>query len=394
MRRLAFASAVLLLLVAATEKWWDAYDRGVDAVNAKNYKAAADALTKAIAEMPNEGTNVRAGRSLITYLPHFWLGIAKFNLGDPEGALREWRISEEQGVIARTDYYTRMKEWIARAQTERQRNAETNAGAAKKAADRAISRALETQLAALSAGGDRAESYAAATRKLQDARTQFQKAGTDVAAYRTAEQSAQQAASLFTTAADEGRRQKAARASVPPPVKAKPQQQPIQQPVQKPVVQIAAPVPQKPAPLEPLDVQVITEAEAKKAVAAQEQKRNGAAAAQTKPLVAAPAVPKPVTGPAKVDLTPAYHAYARGDLVRSEELLTRMLATRPIPEAFLLRGCARYTRAMLSRTPDRLLAGATEDFRSALQRDRSLRLDADVFSPKLVAFFEQVRTKP
>src|SRR5687768_9718065 len=107
MKRLLVALLLLAFSAsaAAPEKWWDAYDRGVAAVNAKNYKLAAESLQKAISEMPAEGLNVRTKKSLITYVPHFWLGIAKFNLGDPDGALREWRICEEQGVLARTEYY-------------------------------------------------------------------------------------------------------------------------------------------------------------------------------------------------------------------------------------------------------------------------------------------------
>ena len=224
--------AVILLFVvslpafAAPEKWWEAYARGVAAVNARNYKVGAEALQKSIAEMPTEGTNVRTRKELITYVPHFFLGIAKFNLGDPDGALREWRISEEQGVVARTEYYASMKDWIARAQSEKQRNAQDSASVPKKAADVAISKALEMQLDALSAGGDRAESYLAAQRKLAEARAQFQKAGTDVNAYKNAEQTAQQAAALFNTAAADGKRLKAARAAAPPvrnaPVKVTP----------------------------------------------------------------------------------------------------------------------------------------------------------------------------
>ncbi len=209
MKRMAMALAALLLAAtsafAAPEQWWEAYARGVAAVNARNYKVAAEALQKSIAEMPNEGTNVRTRKELITYVPHFWLGIARFNLGDPDAALREWRISEDQGVVARTEYYARMKDWIARAQAQKQRNAQDSASAPKKAADVAISKALEMQLDALSAGGDRSESYMAAQRKLVEARAQFQKAGTDVNAYKAAEQTAQQAAVLFNTAAAEGK---------------------------------------------------------------------------------------------------------------------------------------------------------------------------------------------
>lgn len=380
MRRSAFAILVFVLLFAATEKWWDAYDRGVKAVNAKSYKVAQEALAKSIAEMPNEGTNVRAGRSLIVYLPHFWLGIAKFNLGDPDGALREWRISEEQGVIARTEYYARMKDWIARAQAEKVRNAQNTATAPKKAADTAISRALEMQLNALSAGGDRSESYLSATRKLQEARTQFQKAGTDVAAYKTAEQTAQQAASLFSSAADEGKKLKAARAAAPPPVVVKkPQPAPVVVQQAPPPVVVETP---PPAP-------VITEAEAKKAIADQEAKRKETPS----PAPATANLQPPTANSPVLDLRPAYRAFARGELARSEQMLTNILSTQQSAEAFLLRGCARYTRAMLSRTPDPLLLAATVDFRAALDRDRSLRLDRNTFSPKLVTFFEQVRSR-
>jgi hypothetical protein len=397
---------VLLLLIAtattlsaAPEKWWDAYSRGVAAVNAKNYKAAADALQKSIAEMPNEGTNVRTHKELITYVPHFWLGIAKLNLGDADGALREWRICEEQGVVGRTDYYARMKDWIARAQVEKQRNAQDNAAGAKKAADVAISKALGVQLDALSAGGDRAESYLAAQRKLIEARTQFQKAGTDVGAYRNAEQIAQQAAALFGSAADEGKKQRAARAAAPPVRK------PAPVPVKAAQMIPVAPLPVKvndtppPAPAvktETTAPEVITNAEVAKRIAQQEERRRKLEEAK-KPVAVAPAIvvtAPPLPPTQRPDLRPAYRAFASGNLAASEQLLTGILNAQPAAaEAYLLRGCARYTRAMLSRTPDPLLLAATDDFRAALQHNRALRLDREAFSPKLVAFFEQVRER-
>jgi hypothetical protein len=396
MKRIAMALLFVIALpaFAAPEKWWEAYARGVAAVNGRNYKVAAEALQKSLVEMPTEGTNVRTRKELITYVPHFWLGIARFNLGDPDGALREWRISEEQGVVARTEYYARMKDWIARAQTEKQRNAQDSASVPKKAADVAISKALEMQLEALSAGGDRAESYLAAQRKLGDARAQFQKAGTNVSAYKSAEQTAQQAAVLFNTAAAEGRKLKAARAAAPPPVR-----NPAPAPVK--VTQAAPPsakvIETPPAPLPKTETAtlVLSEAEVTKRIAEQEQRRKKLEEAQ-KPVVAATVdvtaaslSPAPAT---RADLRPAYRAFASGDLASSERLLTGILNARSAPaEAYLLRGCARYTRAMLSRTPDPLLVAATDDFRAALQRNGSLRLDHNAFSPKLVAFFEQVR---
>ena len=74
----------------------------------------------------------RARNEIITYTPHFWLGIAKFNLGDLDGALREWKTSEEQGVVQNTPYYAQLREWVARSNTEKQRLSE-NAAADSKA---------------------------------------------------------------------------------------------------------------------------------------------------------------------------------------------------------------------------------------------------------------------
>ncbi|HYM61627.1 MAG TPA: hypothetical protein VEZ11_12135, partial [Thermoanaerobaculia bacterium] len=93
MRRLVCLTVLLMaaLPLVAAEKWYEAYNRGVKAVNAKSYEAAVEALQKSIGEMPNEGTSVRARNEIITYVPHFWLGSAKFNLGDSDGALREWK---------------------------------------------------------------------------------------------------------------------------------------------------------------------------------------------------------------------------------------------------------------------------------------------------------------
>ncbi|HYC62322.1 MAG TPA: hypothetical protein VEK79_22410 [Thermoanaerobaculia bacterium] len=391
MTRALLALALLLATTAsaAPEKWWDAYARGVAAVKSSNYKVASEALQKAIGEMPNEATNLRAGKQLITYVPHFWLGIAKFNLRDVDGALREWKTSADQGVVARTEYYATMQDWVARAQTEKQRNAQNTASAPKKAADTAISKALERQLDALSAGGDRAESYLAAQRKLMEARGQFQKAGTDINAYKTAEQIAQQAATLFEKAAADGRKLKAARAATPPPAPKKvvvAQVMPVVQPVK--VEPPPPPVPQPKTETAPLPLPIITEAEVARRIAEQEEKKKKSEEAKQPVVVTATALPAP-------DLRPAFRAFASGDFSASEQLLTRIVNAQPAAaEAYLLRGCARYTRAMLSRTPDSLLVAATNDFRAALQRNRGLRLDRDAFSPKLVTFFENVRNAP
>ncbi|MBV8515872.1 MAG: hypothetical protein JO197_00590 [Acidobacteria bacterium] len=476
---------VAMPLFAATDAWWDAYQRGTTAVNARNYRAAADALQQALASNPNEGINIRTGNLLVTYVPHFWLGIAKFNLGDPDGALREWRMSEEQGAIAKTEYYARLKDWVARAQTEKQRIADNAASGPKKSAGDAISRAVLAQAAAAGAGGDRTDSYVAGLRKLQEANAQFRKAGADVDAYRGAEQIAQQASALFSTAADQAKKEKAARAAAAAAIPPKPRETAIVVPMSTPATTTTAPPPTpspapvvtaKPAPAQAQapsqtsgDIQ--SEAEVEANVAVQQYRRHigdAVAAARTPlqhrllqietregetlrrqlaaatndaefqriaraaaareqaltkrlaelmpappPAPAAVAATTPASSPAATpapaltsaptathasaptatpELRDAFRAYAAGDLASSETLLTNLLAQHATAEAYLLRGIARYTRAMLSRTPDALLAQATADFRAALTQNAALRLDTNAFSPKLVSFFDRVRT--
>lgn len=447
--------ALLLLVLAvpafaAPEKWLESYNKGVAAVNSAKYKAGADALALAIAERPTEATGIRVGQQIIAvYTPHFFLGIAKFNLGDVDGALREWKISEDQGVISRTEYYANLKDWVARAQTEKQRNAQSAATGPKKSADAAISRALSLQVEALSAGADRTESYRAALRQLREATGQFQKAGTNIEAYKSAEATANQAIALFTSAADEAKKLKAAAAARPAPVKQQPQPQPVQPKPAAPVIQTPPPAPVK------SDAQVSAEiavqnysrdvdaagrnakgevqnfvrTEAGVAEALRSQLANTKSDAEferiakmasarseampkriaelnkpkpapvvtaqmplpSNPVTQQPSNLEPQPSNLATDLRSAYRAFAAGDFSSSEEALTRMLREQPNAEAYLLRGCTRYTQAMLSRTPDALLAAASADFKAALAEKRALRLDPHAFSPKLVSFFEQVR---
>lgn len=363
MRRASVAAVLLAVALSASaaEKWWDFYKRGVDAVRAKNYEAGVESLQRCLAEMPNETGAARTRNEVIVYVPHFWLGIARFNLGDVDTALREWKISEDQGAVQATPYYAQLREWVARAQAQKQRNLENAATGSKRDANAAVGRAVSAQMDAVAAGADRGDKYRAAQRKLQEAMDAVASAGTDVRAYRHAAEIAQQARDQFVAAAEEAKQLRAARPAVVPKrvVPAQPVPQPVvppPEPVPQPVVtEVPAPTPE-PAPV-------------------------------PEPVIDL-AKPKPVEN-VRPKLEAAYRAFATGDLIASEQMLTRMLATRQSGEAYLLRGCARYTRAMLSRKAE--LDGATADFRAALRLNRALRLDPAAFSPKLVAFFEQVR---
>lgn len=430
------ALVILLLLAlpafAALERWYEAYNRGVNAVRAKNYEAAAEALGRAVAEMPSESAAARARNEIFTYTPHFWLGIAKFNLGDIDGALREWKISEEQGVVQNTPYYAQLRDWVARANVEKQRRTENAAGDSKREANAAVGKAVSAQMDAVAAGADRSDAYRAAQRKLQEALDTNAKAGVDIRSYKRAADLATQAREMFVGAADEAKKQKAARPPAVARVQPQPQPKPVEIPVPfepppapVPAPVAVAPVPQpQPAP-QPAPV-VESEALVSARLAVQNYRRRlidahlPTAEAQKldrqlagtpdektiarvveqvalkvkeldKPKEVEVTAARPPADP-RAELEAAYRAFAAGELAASDQLLSRLVGSDAGAEAYLLRGCARYTQAMLSRNRDAMLAAAAADFRSALKLNRALRLDRRAFSPKLVAYFDQVRS--
>jgi hypothetical protein len=430
--------ALLLLFLAApafAQSWYDAYNRGVSAVRAKNYAAGATALQAAIREVPQENAKLRATREFITYLPHMWLGIAKVGLNLPDAALAEFRLSEEQGVVQNTPFYAQMREWIAQAQQQKKKIAENAAAGSKREANTAIGRAVAAQSEALTAGADRSEGYRAAQRKLQEALDAFTHAGTDVAAYNRAGALAVQARELFAGAAEEAKKTKAARPPAPVPKPPPDIVVPFPGPQPKVVITNTAVTPPVPVPVPvPVTDTVVSESLAAARIAVQNYRRKLVEAKQPiidaahferdlagtpdektiarvvaqvseherrldeklkpKPIVPPPA-PAPAAAPVVVDthadLEAAYRAFAGGDLAASETMLSNAIAKSATAEAYVLRGCARYTRAMLSRAPDALLGSAADDFRTALRMNAALRLSDGAFSPKLVAFFENVR---
>jgi hypothetical protein len=453
LRALLVASFVLAASpLTAAEKWYDWYNRGVAAVRATNYREAADALQHSVAEMPTESTSARAGNVIITYVPHFWLGIARYNLGEVDAAIREWKTSEEQGAVQNTQYYGQLREWVSRANSQKQRNSESAASESRKAADAAMSKALAGQMTALGAGADRSDSYRAAQRKLQEALDVFNKAGTDIRAYQRATDLAGQAREMFASAAEEVKKAKAARPPAPAPAPAvvpatppRAQPQPIVIPFspppptpapqpEPPKAQLAPPPAPAPAPVEsealvsariavqeykrhlldanlpPREAQALEkrltahpdEAAAVMAAVQKGEKllaaKRAPAPAPVLPVGSPPVASLPVGGQAPPPVQPAaaapsplidaYRAFAGGDLARADGLLTRLVASNATADAYLLRGCTRWTQATLRRAD---VKAATDDFRAALKLNRGLRLDPVVFSPKLVEFFEGVR---
>ncbi len=353
----------LLVIAAIAVAAMNSYQHGVKAVQAKDYATAIDQLQRAIGTAPSEGPN---------YVPHFWLGIARYETHDYDGALRDWKISEEQGVVQGTEYYARMREFVALAQRAKGEAAHNAVAEPRKNADAAMSRAMSAQMEAVGAGGDRLDAYRSGKRKLEQALADFNHAGNDAQVYQRAADGANQARELFSDAADEAKRAKAAAAAKPKPQITIAASKPISVPKLEPAAPPPAPVP--------------VESEASVEARIREQQEHAKAImSKTKPSIVIAEAPR--VNP----IEPAYRAFARGDLATSEQLLNALLAQKPTAEAFLLRGCTRYTRAMLSRTPAPLLTDATADFREAVKLNRAAHLDTAVFSPKLVAFFEQSR---
>jgi hypothetical protein len=430
----------------AAESWSDAYNRGIDLVRAGKYQPGAQALQHAIDEAPQENATARVRDQIFTYTPHFWLGIARLNLGDPDGALREWKISEDQGVVQNTVYYAQLRDLIGRANSQKQRRAEGAAVPSKQEANDAIGRAISAQVDAVTAGGDHSDTYHAAQRKLAEAKDTNAKAGIDVRTYKRAADIAEESRAMFAQAAGDAKKQRAARPVKAPPV-AQPKVAPgefvvpfddVPQPKQtvqpKPPAPVPVPVTQTvpPPKAEVKKTEVQPETASEDFVNAQlaiqsyrrrliamklsvadaqriERQLKPGSDAKTirrvvdevaakerdldarKPPEVAVAPPPPAPDPMRAQLESAYRAFAAGDLASSDRALTQLLAAKETAEAYLLRGCERYTQAMLSRNGDPLLASAAADMQSALRLNRALQLDASAWSPKLVAFFANVK---
>jgi hypothetical protein len=440
---------MLLLFLAlpamAAETWSDAYNRGVDLVRAGKYQPGAQALQHAIEGVPEENAAARVRDQIFTYTPHFWLGIARLNLGDPDGALREWKISEDQGAVQNTPYYAQLRELIGRANLQKQRRAEGAAVPSKQEANAAIGRAISAQVDAVTSGGDHSDTYHAAQRKLAEAKDTNAKAGIDVRTYKRAADIAEESRAMFVQAADDAKKQRAARPVKPPPVpqpKVAPGEivipfddvpqpkapAPVPVPVPVPVTKTVPPpqplpkaevkkpeVPPETASEDFVNAQLAIQAYRRRLIAMklsvvdaqriERQLKPGSDAktirrvadevaanereldARKPPEVAV----APAPDPTRIQLESAYRAFAAGDLASSDRALTQLIAAKESAEAYLLRGCERYTQAMLSRDGDPLLASATADMQSALRLNHALQLDAAAWSPKLVAFFANVK---
>jgi len=98
--------ALALLAAPARADYKDSYRKGMELAEKGNWAEVARHMRAALGEQPREGEQVKLyGMRFEPYLPHYYLGLALFNGGDCEGALRAWDSSQGQGAVQKTSQF-------------------------------------------------------------------------------------------------------------------------------------------------------------------------------------------------------------------------------------------------------------------------------------------------
>ena len=108
----------LLLVFAAHADFKRDYGAGVRDYTSGDYADAIKKLQKAIDQEPSSQEKVRIyGMRYEPYMPHFFLGQAKFKNGDCEGALAAWKESISQGVVKSQAQFSELQSSMASCDT-------------------------------------------------------------------------------------------------------------------------------------------------------------------------------------------------------------------------------------------------------------------------------------
>ncbi|MEK7727356.1 MAG: AAA family ATPase, partial [candidate division KSB1 bacterium] len=79
---------------------------------ASDWKQAERELLQALAQRQQSGLNVEAyGLRFVDYLPHYWLGVTYFNLGDFENAARQFELARAEGVIQKVEQFNSLRQY-------------------------------------------------------------------------------------------------------------------------------------------------------------------------------------------------------------------------------------------------------------------------------------------
>lgn len=139
-RTLAWSAVVLALVpMVLAASPLDEYKLGLAAVEAENWGLAVEHFRRAAVERPEEKARLTKALFFRRYLPHYFLGLAYFRMGQCPAAISSWQESERQGVVTRFPEYEQLR---GGREECRQRQSETR---------RAVAEAEETLARAVSA---------------------------------------------------------------------------------------------------------------------------------------------------------------------------------------------------------------------------------------------------
>lgn len=98
--RVLLPLSVLCVTVPLSADYKEDYTEALEALKGERWSKAKELLEAAVALEPTEDKAVRMYGSIPDpYLPHYYLGVVLDELGDCEGALREWQLSEADQAI-------------------------------------------------------------------------------------------------------------------------------------------------------------------------------------------------------------------------------------------------------------------------------------------------------
>lgn len=123
-RQGAIALGLLSLLLSPTSRGDDdegylrAYKDGRNAIENRQWDLAIQKMRQALEGRSDEKATLFKAAYFRPYLPHYYLGVALFELGDCTGALASWAESERQGVVSRRDVYEDLKRSRSQCQAQ------------------------------------------------------------------------------------------------------------------------------------------------------------------------------------------------------------------------------------------------------------------------------------
>ena len=118
--RILLLSGLIALggVLPAAADFLDSYKAGREAIERQQWEAAARLMHEAIAGQPDEKPRLLGKRYFHAYVPHYYLGVALFGLGDCPGALSSWAESERQGLITKRKEYDHLSELRQECETK------------------------------------------------------------------------------------------------------------------------------------------------------------------------------------------------------------------------------------------------------------------------------------